>query len=269
MRPLSATLGTANAYAGVHAPDVVGNIRVDQAWGLFQVSAAAHEVSGSYNTLGAGAVPTNLSEISGHPETKWGGAVMAAFLGEAASFGLAGAAIGIVLGRLLAVGAVRLVAATVQSLYVSSRPAPISLTWDAAALAVVVGVGVSVVSALSPAWEASLVAPVEAMARGLPVVATRVGGNAEVVVDGETGLLVPPRSPAALAEAMLRIYGDAERSRRMGQAGRERVELHFDVRRMVGDYEALYRKILESKRRGVLTGWTSPHGAVVSKILNA
>jgi len=67
-----------NAYAGVHAPDIVGNIRVDQAWGLFQISAAAHEVSGSYNTLGAGAVPTNLSEISGHPETKWGGAVMAA-----------------------------------------------------------------------------------------------------------------------------------------------------------------------------------------------
>jgi hypothetical protein len=66
------------AYAGTHAPDIVGNIRVDQAWGLFQLSGAAHEVSGSYNTLGAGAVPTALSEISGHPETKWGGAVMAA-----------------------------------------------------------------------------------------------------------------------------------------------------------------------------------------------
>src|SRR5207245_3092520 len=67
-----------NAYAGTHAPDIVGRIRVDQAWGLFQVSAAAHEVSGSYNTLGAGGVPTAFSEISGHPETKWGGAVMAA-----------------------------------------------------------------------------------------------------------------------------------------------------------------------------------------------
>jgi hypothetical protein len=67
-----------NAYAGVHSPDIVGNIRVDQAWGLFQLSAAAHEVSGSYNTLGAGGVPTNLSEISGHPDTKWGGSVMAA-----------------------------------------------------------------------------------------------------------------------------------------------------------------------------------------------
>ena len=67
-----------NAYAGTHAPDIVGRIRVDQAWGLFQVSAAAHEVNGSYNTLAAGAVPNNLSEISGHPDSKWGGSVMAA-----------------------------------------------------------------------------------------------------------------------------------------------------------------------------------------------
>jgi hypothetical protein len=67
-----------NAYAGTHAPDIVGNLRVDQAWGLLQISAAAHEVSGSYNILGAGGVPTGLSEISGHPETKWGGAVMGA-----------------------------------------------------------------------------------------------------------------------------------------------------------------------------------------------
>src|SRR5712664_3932925 len=87
--PFNAVEGASNAYAGVHAPDVVGNIRIDQAWGLFQISAAAHEVSGSYNTLNttavpagatglAGAAPTALSEISGHPETKWGGSVMAA-----------------------------------------------------------------------------------------------------------------------------------------------------------------------------------------------
>jgi hypothetical protein len=68
----------AQAYDGVHAPDIVGNIRVDQAWGLFQISAAAHEVGASYNILGAGGAPTALSEISGHPETKWGGSVMAA-----------------------------------------------------------------------------------------------------------------------------------------------------------------------------------------------
>jgi hypothetical protein len=89
--PLNATLNTSNAYAGVHAPEVVGNVRVDQAWGLFQISAAAHEVNASYNLLnpvpvvavpaGAqgppGGAPNTLSEISGHPDTKWGGAVMA------------------------------------------------------------------------------------------------------------------------------------------------------------------------------------------------
>jgi len=79
----------ASAYGGTHAPDIVGNIRVDQAWGLFQISGAAHEVSGSYNLLNtvgvpagatglAGAAPTSLSEISGHPDTKWGGAVQGA-----------------------------------------------------------------------------------------------------------------------------------------------------------------------------------------------
>jgi hypothetical protein len=71
--------GTAsNAYAGTQAPDIVGNIRIDQAWGLFQISAAAHEVDASYNILGTSAAPGPLSEISGHPETKWGGSVMAA-----------------------------------------------------------------------------------------------------------------------------------------------------------------------------------------------
>jgi hypothetical protein len=67
-----------SAYAGTHAPNIVGRIRVDQAWGLFQISAAAHEVNGSYNVLGTGAVPTSLSETSGHPETRWGGSVMVA-----------------------------------------------------------------------------------------------------------------------------------------------------------------------------------------------
>jgi hypothetical protein len=55
-------LGTQNnAYAGVHAPDVVGNIRIDQAWGLFQISAAAHEVNGSYNSLGLSGLPTGIA----------------------------------------------------------------------------------------------------------------------------------------------------------------------------------------------------------------
>ena len=67
-----------NAYGGSFAPDIVGNIRVDQAWGLLQLSAGAHLVNASYNTLGAGGVPTNLSEISGHPDSKWGYSVQGA-----------------------------------------------------------------------------------------------------------------------------------------------------------------------------------------------
>jgi hypothetical protein len=69
---------SANAYGGVNMPDIVGNIRVDQAWGLFQLSGALHEVDASYNTLGAGGIATALSSISGHPDTKYGGSVMAA-----------------------------------------------------------------------------------------------------------------------------------------------------------------------------------------------
>jgi putative ABC transport system permease protein len=92
--------------------------------------------------------------------------VLAAFLGEAACLGVAGALVGLPLGRIMAGGAVKLMAATVESLYVSSRPGAIALTPDSIALALLVGVGVAVVSALSPAREAMQVSPVDAMARG-------------------------------------------------------------------------------------------------------
>ncbi|WP_349509694.1 porin [Bradyrhizobium sp. Tv2a-2] len=65
-----------NAYGGWQVPDIVGRVRIDQAWGLFQISAAAHDVNASYNTLGAGGVPTSLSVSSGHPESKFGYAAM-------------------------------------------------------------------------------------------------------------------------------------------------------------------------------------------------
>lgn len=81
----------------------------------------------------------------------------------------------------------------------------------------------------------------EAMARGLPIVATRVGGNPEVVIEGETGVLVPAQDPSALARAMLQVQTDSEAARSMGWAGRCRVEQYFDIRRMVSQYEDLYR----------------------------
>ncbi|HXM41230.1 MAG TPA: ABC transporter permease, partial [Bryobacteraceae bacterium] len=92
--------------------------------------------------------------------------VLGAFLLEAACLGFAGGLAGVALGRLMAIGSVRLVAATVESLYVSSTPAPIALTWAVVLAGIAIGVLVSVVSALAPAWEASQVVPVEAMARG-------------------------------------------------------------------------------------------------------
>ncbi|KRR06543.1 hypothetical protein CQ12_33625 [Bradyrhizobium jicamae] len=75
---IQATAAGANAYGGTHVPDIAGNIRVDQAWGLFQIAGVLHNVTASYNVLGVGGVPNALSEISGHPEDKWGGAVTAA-----------------------------------------------------------------------------------------------------------------------------------------------------------------------------------------------
>src|SRR2546429_459100 len=92
--------------------------------------------------------------------------ILAAFVGEAACFGIAGALVGLPLGRFMATGAVRLMSATVESLYVSSRPGIIELNAGSVFLAFAIGVGVAVASAYSPADEASQVSPIEAMARG-------------------------------------------------------------------------------------------------------
>jgi len=102
------------------------------------------------------------------------GAVMAAFLSEAACFGVAGGVLGLFLGRIMASGAVKLLGATVDALYVSSRPAPIALTPPMIALGLFIGVAVSLASAAAPAREASQVSPVEAMARGEREYAARV-----------------------------------------------------------------------------------------------
>jgi glycosyltransferase involved in cell wall biosynthesis len=80
----------------------------------------------------------------------------------------------------------------------------------------------------------------EAMSRGLPVLATSVGGNPEVVESGTSGLLVPAGNPAALAHGLLRLWNNREEGRLMGRAGRRRVETYFDIRDMVAQYERLY-----------------------------
>ncbi len=84
----------------------------------------------------------------------------------------------------------------------------------------------------------------EAMASGLPVVATRVGGNPEVVQHGRTGLLTPTGDVWQLAQTIERLLQMPSAARQMGKSGRRRVEKYFDVTRMVRDYEAMYREVL-------------------------
>jgi sugar transferase (PEP-CTERM/EpsH1 system associated) len=100
---------------------------------------------------------------------------------------------------------------------------------------------------LSSLWEGMPNAILEAMAAGLPVVATAVGGTPDVVVDGVTGFLVPPRDPSALAKALATLVRDPDLRRRMGQAGRERVLQHFSVERMVERTQNLYEQLLSAK----------------------
>lgn len=102
---------------------------------------------------------------------------------------------------------------------------------------------------LSSISEGISITLLEAMAAGLPVVATDVGGNPEIVVDGETGLLAPARSPEKLAAAILELIHDPERASRMGQAGRRRVEEEFDVRRVARKYEDIYVSCLDAGGR--------------------
>lgn len=84
----------------------------------------------------------------------------------------------------------------------------------------------------------------EAMAAGKPVIATAHGGPIEMVVDGETGLLVLPGSAEALADAMLQLLATPELAIRMGKAGRERAQRCFHVTRFVRDFENLYATLV-------------------------
>jgi glycosyltransferase involved in cell wall biosynthesis len=91
-------------------------------------------------------------------------------------------------------------------------------------------------------WEGLPMALLEAMASGLPVVATRVSGSAQVVVDGESGLLVPPGDVERLSEAIATLLDDPARARRMGRAARERVERSYSARAQAARHAELYRR---------------------------
>jgi sugar transferase (PEP-CTERM/EpsH1 system associated) len=85
----------------------------------------------------------------------------------------------------------------------------------------------------------------EAMASGLPVLATGVGGNPELVVEGETGRLVAPEAPDAMADAIEGYLQQPELLARHGRAGRQRVETSFSMEAMVNNYLAVYRELIK------------------------
>ena len=92
----------------------------------------------------------------------------------------------------------------------------------------------------------------DAMACRKAIVGTRVGGIPEVVDEGRTGLLVPPRDSHGLADAILRLLENHEERRRMAEAGYARVHRHFTVERMVQETLGVYRRLAQQPHLGDL-----------------
>jgi glycosyltransferase involved in cell wall biosynthesis len=101
--------------------------------------------------------------------------------------------------------------------------------------------------AMPSTWEGFGVSAVEASAMELPVVASNIHGIPDVVVDGETGLLVPPREPQALANALERLAGNPELRRRMGAAGRAFVAAHYRWEDNAAQMAKLYQRAVGGK----------------------
>jgi glycosyltransferase involved in cell wall biosynthesis len=99
------------------------------------------------------------------------------------------------------------------------------------------------VVALPSLWEGFGLVLLEAMAVARPIVASRVSAIPEIVVDGETGLLVPPRDVKALAAALIELLRNSQRAAEMGRRGRARLEQEFTVERMVAQTEAVYEQV--------------------------
>jgi len=97
---------------------------------------------------------------------------------------------------------------------------------------------------LSSDWEGLPYTIIEAMMSGLPVVATRVGGVPELVENGVTGFIVPPKNPQALAKGLQRLLDDPELRHRMGQLGREKALREFTLDRMLRETERVYEEVL-------------------------
>jgi len=100
------------------------------------------------------------------------------------------------------------------------------------------------VLAMPSLWEGFGLVLLEAMAAGKPVVASRVSAIPEIVADGETGLLVPPKDPAGLARALLILLRHPAQAREMGRRGRQRLEQQFTATCMVEQTRAVYESLI-------------------------
>jgi glycosyltransferase involved in cell wall biosynthesis len=86
----------------------------------------------------------------------------------------------------------------------------------------------------------------EAMAMGVPVVATNIGGSPDQVAEGETGLLVPPKDPEALADAIQQLIESPDLRARMSSAGPERIKTHFALSDKIARLQQVYRELLQT-----------------------
>jgi glycosyltransferase involved in cell wall biosynthesis len=103
------------------------------------------------------------------------------------------------------------------------------------------------VLAVSSDNEGTPVSAIEAMAAGCPVVAARVGGLPDLIEDNKTGRLVPPRDAAALATAILELLDDPAMARELGRTATDTVRQRFTVKRLIGDMDRFYRRLLDEK----------------------
>jgi glycosyltransferase involved in cell wall biosynthesis len=97
------------------------------------------------------------------------------------------------------------------------------------------------------------------MASSLPVIATDVGGNPELVENGVTGRLVPPSDPIGMADAIMQYSEDGFRRSRHGRAGREKVERRFSMGAMVDGYLRVYDSVLQSSKSPVREAAIQPN----------
>ncbi|NYI01646.1 glycosyltransferase [Cupriavidus plantarum] len=102
----------------------------------------------------------------------------------------------------------------------------------------------------TPWYEPFGITPVEAMACGVPVIGANVGGIRSTVADGETGFLVPPRAPHALADRLAALAADPALARAMGQAGRARAEAHYTWSGVAAQMERVYARVATARAAG-------------------